>query len=142
MSASPGAYFTSIPQQIWISVGKNRVFWWVNSTYTANASYTVVPPYHVFGESNQFSIEVAITVTAVSGTSPTLTVSVTRAPLMEYINGAGLFASWIQPANAVSTSGIYISNATFYGMYAFQILVSVGGTSPSFTAYIEVTVSG
>jgi len=136
MSASPGAYLTSIQPGVWYKLSDREwmlpVF--VNATITANTNYgPFAGPIPVYTY-----VYVILTVTAVSGTSPTLTVSVTQYDLVAAMNDVyegGMGGTWFSNISATGAYYTYGANA-YYG--AFSISVSVGGTSPSFTATLTI----
>jgi hypothetical protein len=136
MSASPGAYLTSIQPGVWYKIGDNEwmlpVF--VNATITANANYGpfIAPNPH------QIITNIVLTVSAVSGTSPTLTVDYIVYDVVAAINGVyegGWSGSWFSNVSATGTYNSY-GTYTFYGV--FGVSVTVGGTSPSFTATLTI----
>jgi len=136
--SSPGAYLTSIQPGIWYKLGDREwilpVF--INATITANTNYgPFVAPIP------QQTLNLAIlTVTAVSGTSPTLTIGNTGYDVVAAMNGV-YKGGW---------SGTLFSNVSATGTYAyvwtngylgvFTINVTVGGTSPSFTATFTIYI--
>lgn len=152
MSASPGAYVTSVPQATWIKIRKGRLVWFLYGTFTSSVSYITVPPYHEMpshiaynSSSNQtmnYLINLLVYVTAVSGTSPALTVSVNYVDLFAYLNGVTTFygAFTVPSSGSISSTGQYGGYAYTNFMYAYQIVVNVSGTSPSFTAYITFEI--
>ena len=149
MSASPGAYVTSLPQQTWIKIAKGRFIWYVYGTFTASTSYVTIPPWHEMplGVSNNgsYSVLIRVVVTAVSGTSPAMTVSLYATELVSYLNGAVYWGYWfsVPSSGSITSTGYYGNGGTSSdAVNAFQISVSVSGTSPSFTAYIDLMVVG
>ncbi len=136
MSASPGAYLTSIQSGVWYKISDNEwmlpVF--INATITSNQTYgPFVSPKPI-----QITTAIVLTVSAVSGTSPTLTVNWVNYDVVAAINGvyeSGWSGTWF---SNVSATGSYssISTYTYYGV--FTISVTVGGTSPSFTATLTI----
>jgi hypothetical protein len=107
----------------------------INATITANANYgPFVAPKPI-----QAATFFILTVTAVSGTSPTLTVSVTNYDVVAAINGtyeSGFNATLFSNVSATGTYNAYYTSNPYFG--AFTISVTVGGTSPSFTASLTI----
>jgi hypothetical protein len=138
MSASPGAYLTSIQPGVWYKLSDRE--WilpiFVNATITANTNYGpfVAPNPH------QLITNIILTVTAVSGTSPTLTIGVTIYDIVAAINGTYESGFNATIFSNISSPGTYSSAGTntFYAM--FTISVTVGGTSPSFTATLTIYI--
>jgi len=135
--SSPGTYLTSIQPGIWYKLSDRE--WmlpiFINATITSNQTYG---PYVLPTPSITYNI-IVLTVTAVSGTSPTLTINNTVYDLVAAINGVyeGWSSTWfsnISSTGAYNLSGTYI----FYG--AFTVSVTVGGTSPSFTATLTIYI--
>ena len=149
MSASPGAVVTSLPQQTWIKVGKGRLLWYVYGTFTASTSYTTIVPSHELplgtSQYGGFAVNVNVVVTAVSGTSPTMTVTIYYTDAIALLNGVAYWNSWftVPGSGSITTTGLYGNgNTTTQAILGIQVAVSVGGTSPSFTAYISLSVVG
>ena len=149
MSASPGAYVTSLPQQTWIKIAKGRFFWYVYGTFTTSTSYVTVPPWHETPLSgNQyggFTLSVNVVVTSVSGTSPTMTINVYLTDMIAYLNGSPIWALYfsVPSSGSITSTGIYSAGTLVDQIFfAFQIAINIGGTSPSFTAYIDTMVVG
>ena len=130
--SSPGAYLTSIRPGIWYKLGDDQ--WmlpiFVNATITANQTYgPFIPPQPLLTYNTNI-----LTVTAVSGTSPTLTISVTVYDVVAAINGiyeGGFSGTWF---SNISSPGTYSGGGTYSYYGVFLVSVTVGGTSPSFTA--------
>ena len=149
MSASPGAVVTSLPQQTWIKIAKGKFLWYVYGTFTSSTSYVTIPPWHELPLGvNQYggiSTYVQVVVTAVSGTSPAMTINVYLTDTIAYLNGVPYWSLWYTvPSSGSITSTGYYGNYGLAGQLtlAFQISISVSGTSPSFTAYIEFDLVG
>ncbi len=138
MSASPGAYLTSIQPGVWYQISDREwilpVF--INATITSNQTYgPYVSPIPL-----QTLDEVVLTVTAVSGTSPTLTISSNAYDVVAALNGVyegGWGGTWI---SNVSAPGTYPFAWTNGYLGVFTINVTVGGTSPSFTATLTLYI--
>jgi hypothetical protein len=93
---------------------------------TANTTWTYKP------QSNKISI--LIHITAVSGTSPTLTINVYAIdPAGNVLTGDSLASS-----SQFTAPGDQVINIDLYAVQEIQISAVVGGTSPSFTGYISV----
>jgi len=138
MSASPGWYINSLLTGYWYRFGDK---YWVlpvviNTTITSNTTYG---PY-VFPVPIQSVFGAILTVTSVSGTSPTLTVSIVNYDLIAAYNGTpGSGASTTLFSNISSTGTyVYTSNNTVF-TYA-SISLTVGGTSPSFTISLTIYI--
>jgi hypothetical protein len=139
MSASPGAYLTSLQTGIWYKIADNQ--WmlpiFINATITANTSYG---PY-VTPKPQQSITSFILTVTAVSGTSPTLSIGWTGLDIVAVMNGIYEGSSSFSGAifTNVSSTGTYSTTYTnsFFGG-VFSINTAVGGTSPSFTVTLTM----
>ena len=147
MSASPGAYVTSLPQQTWIKLAKGRFFWYVYGTFTASTSYVAFPPWHDIpqGAGYSFSVVIQVVVTAVSGTSPTMNVYLNATDHVAFLNGSPIWNTWnsIPSSGSITSTGYYAAGGSpVQTLVAFQISISIGGTSPSFTAFIDLQVVG
>ena len=149
MSASPGAYVTSLPQQTWIKIAKGRLLWYVYGTFTSSVSYYTMPPWHELplGVSNTGSVEMMIDVivTSVSGTSPAMTVSTVWFDPIEFLNGITSYSLPllnVPSSGSITSTGIYSNTGTFYGYFAIQVSINISGTSPSFTAYVVLQIVG
>jgi hypothetical protein len=136
--SSPGAYITSIQPGIWYKIDDNQwmlpVF--INATITANTNYGpfVVP------KPLQKIFSVILTVSAVSGTSPTLTVGNTVYDLVAAVNGvyeSGLGGTWF---SNVSATGSYAATYSNTSTGVILVYATVGGTSPSFTATLTIYI--
>ncbi len=106
----------------------------INATITSNQTYG---PY-VSPKPIQTALYALLTVTAVSGTSPTLSVSVTVYDIVAALNGVyegGYGGPWFSNVSSTGTYGVS-GTYTYYGV--FTISVTVGGTSPSFTATLTI----
>jgi len=138
MSASPGAYITSLQTGLWYRFGDK---YWVlpvviNTTITANTTYG---PY-VFPVPIQSVFSAILTVTSVSGTSPTLTVSIVNYDLIAAYNGTpGSGASTTLFSN-ISSTGTYTYTANNTVFTYASITLTVGGTSPSFTVSLTIYI--
>jgi len=138
MSASPGAYLTSLQTGIWYRVGSQ---YWVlpvvvNATISANATYG---PY-VFPTPIQSVFGAILTVTSVSGTSPTLTVAIVNYDVIAVFNGTGGSGASTTLFNSVSATGVYTYTASNTVFTDASITLTVGGTSPSFTATLTIYI--
>mgnify|MGYP001770839795 CR=1 FL=1 len=142
MSASPGAYATSLPQQTWIKVGRGQLIWYVSGTFTSNTTYQTVPPWYELPGSNGFGVGLIVVVTSVSGTSPSMGVSIYFTNIESFINGSPVWYEWLSISNITNVSCTPTGSNTLNSPVAFQIVIGVSGTSPSFTAYIELAISG
>jgi hypothetical protein len=108
----------------------------VNTAITANTTYGPfvfpVPIQSVFGA--------ILTVTAVSGTSPTLTVSIVNYDLIAAFNGTGGSGASTTLFNNVSATGTYVYTASNTAYTYASINLTVGGTSPSFTITLTIYI--
>jgi len=138
VSASPGAYLTSLQTGYWYKIGSQH---WVlpiviNATISANATYG---PY-VFPVPLQSIFGAILTVTSVSGTSPTLTVSIVNYDLIAVYNGTGGSGASTTLFNNVSNTGTYVYTANNTVFTDASINLTVGGTSPSFTITLTIYI--
>jgi hypothetical protein len=116
-----------------------REGWWLpvvqHTAYGANASlgpYLVpVVPQAVFSA--------VLTVHSVSGTNPTLTVSLTFFDVYPYEYGNYTSSSTAIFQN-ISAAGVYTYSAANTPYTVIQLGLSLGGTSPSFTISLSVYV--
>jgi len=138
MSASPGAYLTSLQTGLWYRVGSQ---YWVlpvviNTAISASTTYGSyvfpVPLQSVFGA--------VLTMTAVSGTSPTLTVSIVNYDLVAVYNGTGGSGASTTLFSSVSSTGTYVYTASNTVFTDASITLTVGGTSPSFTITLTIYI--
>jgi hypothetical protein len=138
MSASPGAYLTSLQTGIWYRVGSQ---YWVlpvvvNASISANATYG---PF-VFPTPLQSIFGAILTVTAVSGTSPTLTVAIVNYDVIAVFNGTGGSGSSTTLFSSVSSTGVYTYTTSNTVFTDASITLTVGGTSPSFTITLTIYI--
>ncbi len=81
-----------------------------------------------------------LTVTAVSGTSPTLTVAVVNYDLVAVYNGTGGSGASTTLFNNISSTGTYVYTASNTVFTDASISLTVGGTSPSFTISLTIYI--
>ena len=130
--SSPGTYLTSIQPGVWYKLSDRE--WilpaFINATITSNQTYgPFIPPEPI----QTFSVDI-LTVTAVSGTSPTLTIGINNYDIVAAMNGkyeSGWSGTWF---SNISSTGSYATGGTYSYYGVFTVNVTVGGTSPSFTA--------
>ena len=142
MSTSPGAYVTSLPQQTWIKITKGKLFWYVYGTFTASTTYYTIPPWHEtpLGVGNTVNILFNVIVTSVSGTSPSMSITINWIDPVAYLNGVTAYTGGVLSTGSITSTGLYSYTASLYGYFAFMVSVSISGTSPSFTAYIDLQI--
>jgi len=138
MSASPGWYITSLQTGLWYKIGDK---YWVlpvviNTSITSNTTYG---PY-VFPTPIQSTFAAILTVTSVSGTSPTLTVNIVNYDVIAVFNGTGGSGASTTLFNNVSTTGTYVYTASNTVFTYASIAITVGGTSPSFTITLTIYI--
>jgi hypothetical protein len=108
----------------------------INTTISANTTYG---PY-VFPVPIQSVFGVILTVTAVSGTSPTLTISIVNYDLIATYNGTPGSGASTTLFSSVSSTGTYVYTASNTVFTYASITLTVGGTSPSFTISLTIYI--
>jgi hypothetical protein len=136
--SSPGAYLTSLQTGLWYRVGSQ---YWVlpvviSTAITANTTYSQF----VFPTPTQSIFGAILTVTAVSGTSPTLTVAIVNYDLIAVYNGTGGNGASTTLFSSVSATGTYVYTASNTVFTDASINLTVGGTSPSFTITLTIYI--
>ena len=139
MSASPGVFLTSLQTGLWYRWFSDK-YWMlpavVNASISANQTYG---PY-VFPVPIQSVFGAILTVTSVSGTSPTLTVSIVNHDLVAVYNGTGGSGASTTLFSNISATGVYAYTASNTIYTDASISLTVGGTSPSFTITLTIYI--
>jgi len=125
-------------QYIWNKYGKEGGYWLptvLHTTYSANASIgpfsTLFAPQQIFN--------VVLTVHGVTGTSPTLTVSLVYYDMYPYQAGYQTSSSITLFSNLTSAV-VYTYSAANTPYTVIQFSLALGGTSPSFTISLSVYI--
>jgi hypothetical protein len=136
--SSPGAYLTSIQPGLWYRVGSQYCVLpvVVNTAITASTTYGSF----VFPTPIQSVFGAILTVTSVSGTSPTLTISIVNYDLIAVYNGTGGSGASTTLFSSVSSTGTYVYTSSNTVFTDASITLTVGGTSPSFTITLTIYI--
>jgi len=113
--------------------------WWLPAVqYTAYGANASLGPYLV-PTAPQEVFSAVLTVHSVSGTSPTLSVSLTYFDIYPYEYGNYTSSSAAIFQN-ISAAGVYVYSAANTPYTVIQFNLTLGGTSPSFTISLSVYI--
>jgi hypothetical protein len=123
----------------WYKYGEEGGRWLLADIYSTYSSNTTLGPYTV-PFAPQLIFDVVLTVHSVSGTSPTLTVSLVYYDMYAYQMGYQTSSSTTIFSN-LSSAGVYTYSASNTAYTVIKFSLSLGGTSPSFTISLSVYIN-